>query len=70
MSKPKWTLANFKHAGQGHLHGATRVLDHLPAGGGPEPARTPASAAYLAHVAVLLDGIRVVPLEKKKRGTR
>lgn len=52
MTDPKWTLDSFRRAGHGHLHGAKCVLRGDAARGAPPPALAPASAVYLAHVAL------------------
>lgn len=52
MTEHQWTLDNFRRAGRGHLHGALRVLGSSPKRVGSEPVLIPASAAYLAHVAL------------------
>lgn len=49
---PTWTLEKFRRAGQSHLESAEYVLSKVPAGGRKSPALIPASAAYLAHVAL------------------
>ncbi|MCG8556719.1 MAG: hypothetical protein MJD61_15745 [Proteobacteria bacterium] len=51
MSDEHWTLHTFRSAAAGHLHGAECVLSVLPQNP-THPARAPASAAYLAHVAL------------------
>ncbi len=52
MTEHRTTLDNFRRAGRGHLHSACRVLERTAAGTSPQPALTPCSAAYLAHVSL------------------
>jgi len=52
MTGPTWTLDRYRLAGHGHLHGARCILESKPAKTVPTPALTPASASYLAHVAL------------------